>query len=68
MPNINFPINPNSGDIYNFNGSNWRFNGTAWISILGVGPQGATGGGGVGSNLDFTFLIFDLSFLVYNNF
>lgn len=47
MPNINYPINPNPGDIYSFNGSNWRFNGSAWVSILGIGPQGTTGPQGI---------------------
>ena len=33
MSRINFPSNPNVGDVYSFGGSSWRWSGTAWKRI-----------------------------------
>jgi len=46
---INFPSNPNVGDIYTYAGRSWQWNGTAWQAYPSpalVGPTGPTGNTG----------------------
>jgi hypothetical protein len=58
MSTINFPINPNQGQIFNFGGRSWQWNGRAWQSIstfVGfTGSQGAAGNTGFTGSIGFT--------------
>ena len=46
MANINYPSNPTASQVYTFGGSSWRYNGSAWVAIGTVGPQGFQGPSG----------------------
>ena len=46
MAEINFPTSPSIGQIYNFNGRSWIWNGLGWAAYAlpaSVGPTGPTG-------------------------
>ena len=40
---IDFPNNPNSGDVHSVGGASWRFNGYAWERIPDPGAKGEPG-------------------------
>ena len=40
---IDFPDNPNVGDIYTFGNASWQWDGTAWRRIPDPGEKGAGG-------------------------
>jgi hypothetical protein len=54
MADLNFPVNPSSGDSYTFNDRSWIFNGTTWKSQGITGYTGSAGpaGGYTGSQGD----------------
>ena len=40
---VNFPNNPNSGDVHSEGGASWRYNGYAWARIPDPGAKGEPG-------------------------
>ena len=57
MADLNFPVNPSSGDSYTFNNRSWIFNGTTWKSQGITGYTGSAGpaGGYTGSQGDMGY-------------
>ena len=51
MANINYPSNPTASQVYTFGGSSWRYNGSAWVAIGTVGPQGTQGPAGTNGTI-----------------
>ena len=43
MSRINFPSNPNLGDVYTQGSSSWRWSGSAWRRIPDPGAPGPLG-------------------------
>ena len=43
---VNFPNNPNSGDVHSEGGASWRYNGYAWARIPDPGAKGEPGSKG----------------------